>query len=92
VTPLCRSALPRPRTNVRVAGHEVDALWPERRVIVEVDGFGFHGSREAFERDRARDAQLQAPGYRVMRVTWRQRTKRPEAVAARLGASLLAPD
>jgi very-short-patch-repair endonuclease len=36
---------------------------------VEVDGFAFHGGRDAFERDRTRDAQLQAHGYRDMRVT-----------------------
>jgi very-short-patch-repair endonuclease len=58
---------------------------------VEVDGFAFHGGRDAFERDRTRDAQLQAHGYRDMRVTWRQLTTRPEAVVARLGAALLAP-
>ena len=88
---LAAAQLPRPRTNVRVAGHEVDALWPEQRLVVEVDGFAFHASREAFERDRARDAELQAHGYRVIRVTWRQLSARPEVLTARLGAALLAP-
>jgi Transcriptional regulator, AbiEi antitoxin len=39
---LRRAGLPSPRTNVRVAGHEVDALWPHQRLVVEVDGFAFH--------------------------------------------------
>lgn len=83
------AGLPRPQTNVRVAGCEVDALWPEARLVVEVDGFAFHASRAAFERDRDRDARLQARGFRVMRVTWRQLTARPEVLTARLGAALL---
>lgn len=85
-----RAALPRPRTNVRVEGREVDALWAEQRVVVEVDGFAFHSGRAAFERDRRRDAELQAAGYRVLRFTWRQITGRPEAVIAQLAATLRA--
>ena len=54
---LVRAAgLPEPETNVRVAGYEVDFLWREQRLVVEVDGFAFHSSREAFERDRRKDA------------------------------------
>ena len=85
---VARSRLPRPRTNVRLAGHEVDAHWPEQGLVVEVDGYAFHGTRAAFERDRARDADLLAAGQRVLRVTWRQITDQPEALAARLGAAL----
>jgi very-short-patch-repair endonuclease len=69
----------------------VDAVWPRQRLVVEVDGRTFHASRDAFERDRARDAELQAHGYRVIRVTWRQLSARPEVLTARLGAALLAP-
>jgi very-short-patch-repair endonuclease len=87
---LAAAQLPSPRTNVRVLGHEVDALWPRQRLVVEVDGFAFHGGRDAFEHDRARDAELHAHGYRVIRVTWRQLTGRPEILTARLGAALLA--
>jgi very-short-patch-repair endonuclease len=88
---LVRAAgLPPPETNVRVAGHEVDFLWREQKLIVEVDGFAFHATRNAFERDRQRDATLQAAGYRVIRFTWRQIAHEPHAVVARL-ASLLPP-
>jgi very-short-patch-repair endonuclease len=41
-----------------------------------------------FERDRLRDADLQAAGYRVIRITWRQLQSRPEAVIARLAQAL----
>jgi very-short-patch-repair endonuclease len=83
-----KAGLPRPRTNVRIAGYEVDFHWPEQRLIVEVDGYAFHAGREAFERDRARDAELTARGHRVVRVTWRQIVAEPEAVIARLAAGL----
>jgi very-short-patch-repair endonuclease len=86
---LVRAAnLPAPRTNARLGRYEVDFLWPEHRLIVEVDGFAFHASRAAFERDRARDAELSARGYRVIRVTWRQLQAEPHAVVARLAAAL----
>jgi very-short-patch-repair endonuclease len=88
---LVRAArLPRPETNVQVAGYEVDFLWRDHRLVVEVDGFAFHATRTASERDRTRDATLQAAGYRVVRLTWRQLTDEPHAVVARL-ASLLPP-
>jgi very-short-patch-repair endonuclease len=83
-----RAGLPLPETNVRVLGHEVDGLWRDERLIVEVDGFDAHGTRAAFERDRRRDAELVAPGYRVIRVTWRQLCDEPEQLIARLAAAL----
>jgi very-short-patch-repair endonuclease len=85
------AGLPRPQSNVRVHGVEVDALWAPQRVIVEVDGWAAHGHRAAFERDRARDAALAALGYVVMRFTWRQLTREPMLVAARLAAVLSPP-
>jgi very-short-patch-repair endonuclease len=74
--------------NVRVASHEVDAVWHPERLVVEVDGYAYHASRAAFERDRRRDADLQAAGYRVIRVTWRQLAEEPHALVARLAQAL----
>ena len=88
---LIRAAkLPRPVTNVRVAGWEVDVFWPSARLVVEVDGYAYHGNRAAFERDRRKDAALIAAGYTVVRVTWRQIEDEPLAVVA-LIARLLRP-
>ena len=48
----------------------VDLLFKEHNLIVEIDGFEFHRSREAFEHDRARQNQLVEHGWRVLRFTW----------------------
>jgi very-short-patch-repair endonuclease len=78
-----KAGLPRPRVNEVVNGHRVDFLWPEQRLIVELDGWRFHGHRIAFERDRARDAALQLAGFTVLRLTWRQVHDDPAALVAR---------
>ncbi len=80
---LCRRhRLPQPEVNARVGPHEVDFLWRDRALIVETDGFRHHGDREAFERDRARDALLQSLGFKVLRFTHRQVLDRTAVVAA----------
>lgn len=61
--------VPLPPTNVLVLGHEVDALWSEAKLIVELDSWEFHHHRAAFNRDRARDSALLVAGYRTIRVT-----------------------
>jgi very-short-patch-repair endonuclease len=84
---LVRAArLPTPETNVRIAGYEVDFLWRDQGVVVEVDGFAYHSSREAFERDRRKDAVLQARGLRTTRVTYRQIAHESTALVATLAA------
>ena len=84
---LCRrQRLPQPEVNVRIGPYEVDFLWRSQRVIVETDGFRHHGNRLAFESDRARDAQLQARGYTVLRFTYRQARESPGVLAASLRA------
>lgn len=85
------AALPRPRANITVRGWSVDLYWPASGLVVEVDGFAYHGGRTAFERDRRKDAALQAAGLRVARLSWRQITGEPLAVVALL-ARLLATD
>ncbi|HUR86425.1 MAG TPA: DUF559 domain-containing protein [Solirubrobacteraceae bacterium] len=81
----------RPEVNARIAGHEVDFLWRAHRLIVETDGHEHHGTRTAFERDRARDAHLTTRGYRVVRFTYRQVLHEPDHVARTLLALLRVP-
>ena len=70
------AGLPLPDLNHRVdlgpLVIEADAVWPDARLIVELDGYAFHGTRAAFDRDRERDRLATAAGWRVIRITWRQ--------------------
>jgi hypothetical protein len=53
-----QAGLPQPETNAIIAGFEVDCVWRDRRIIVELDGCAFHSTFEAFDRDRERDRIL----------------------------------
>jgi hypothetical protein len=63
--------------NLRVGGrtYETDFRWPAQRLIIETDGFAFHGDPRSHERDRQRDQDLQLRGWRVYRFTWRHVTR-----------------
>jgi hypothetical protein len=76
--------LPAPVQNVDVLGHEVDALWPAAKLIVELDSWEYHGHRAAFERDRARDSKLLIAGYRTIRITHRRLDREAEQLAAEI--------
>ena len=80
--------LPRPKINRDSDHGELDATWHTERLVVDCDGFATHGTREAFERDRARDRALQVAGYRVVRITWRQLTTDADKIARQLSALL----
>lgn len=92
---LAAAQLPRPQVNVvlEVAGRsiEADCVWPAQRLVVELDGHATHATRAAYERDRARDRVLQAAGWRVVRVTWRQLHESPDALAADLSSLATLP-
>ena len=79
--------LARPRVNAYAAGLEVDFLFERQRLVVETEGWAYHGTRAAFERDRERDAILIRAGYRTIRLTHRQ-LAHPAVVAATLAAAL----
>lgn len=82
---LCRRhRLPPPEVNVLVGPYEVDFLWRDRKLIVEADSYRYHGTRSSFGADRARDVQLKAWGYTVLRFTHEQLTAADSCVAATL--------
>jgi REase_MTES_1575/Transcriptional regulator, AbiEi antitoxin len=74
--------IPRPIANSHVEGEEVDFVWREHRVVVEVDGYRYHRAPSRFESDRERDVMLTVAGWEVLRFTWTQLTTRPAWVAA----------
>ena len=67
---------------------EIDALWEEQRVAVELDGRSVHATAKNFESDRQRDRILTAAGWRTLRVTRRQLQEEPVAVAEDLRLAL----
>lgn len=67
-------------------GHEVDAHWPQHRLVVELDGRGFHSDRHAFEQDRLRDIDHQRAGDRTIRLTYRRLRRDAAGVVADLVA------
>ncbi|HZU61127.1 MAG TPA: DUF559 domain-containing protein [Solirubrobacteraceae bacterium] len=85
---MTEAELPQPLVNARRHGFTLDFLWPEERLVLEVDGVGTHGDRLAFERDRRRDQVLAAFGYTVIRVTWDQLCAEPLAVVVRIAQAL----
>ena len=64
----------------------IDFAYPDQKVSIELDGGRFHASREAQERDRAKSNDLVAAGWRVLRFTWDDVTKRPNQVLALMRA------
>jgi very-short-patch-repair endonuclease len=46
----------------------VDLLWEAGKVVVEIDGYTFHGTRSAFASDRNRDYELMISSYIVLRI------------------------
>ena len=66
----------------------MDCAWPDQRLIVELDGRSVHDTADAFEEDRARDRRLEAAGWNVIRVTWRQLHDSPAELEADLGLLL----
>ena len=77
---------PRSEVNQIVAGKEVDMLWRDHKLIVELDSRTFH--RDTFEEDRERDAHLLGEGFAVLRITWRRLKRSPGREAKRLRSVL----
>jgi very-short-patch-repair endonuclease len=85
---LRRAALPSPEANAYIEGMEVDALWRSERLVVELDGYANHHTRGAFQHDRERDAKLLLTGYRVLRFTHHDVTRRSGYVVRTLREAL----
>jgi very-short-patch-repair endonuclease len=84
--------LRRPRMNgtlaLRGRFFEIDALWEDERVAVELDSRSVHSTNRNFESDKQRDRILLAEGWRTVRVTWRQLKDEPDEIVADLRKAL----
>jgi hypothetical protein len=81
------AGLPRPLLNAPAAGYEVDALWPDERLVVELDGWADHKERAAAARDREKTNRLQVAGFVVLRFMYGDVVGRPAQLAAAIRAA-----
>lgn len=65
-----------------------DVAFPAARWIVEADGFGTHGTREALMADLRRQNELILAGWRVLRFTWSDLIDRPGCVISQVRKAL----
>jgi very-short-patch-repair endonuclease len=81
--------LPRPQSNTIIEDRERDFFWPQCRLVLEADSYGWHRSPSALNDDRERDVELTLAGYHVLRFTYEQVTQRPRYVVRAILAALL---
>jgi hypothetical protein len=86
--PLAHTArAPIPIINTKVNGHEVDALCPEQKLILELDSWPFHKDYPTWRSDRERDGEnLASGGYRTFRIPEHLTDTKAEQLAAMLDA------
>lgn len=79
-----RIPAPRRQQRVVIGGRcrRIDFVWPERRLIIEADGYAWHADLASFERDRQRRSALTARGFRVLQWTWKGVLQRPDTLVA----------
>ncbi|WP_298867600.1 type IV toxin-antitoxin system AbiEi family antitoxin domain-containing protein [uncultured Microbacterium sp.] len=68
---IARSCGVRVQQQVLIDGHPVDALIGER-LVVQIDGFEFHGEAKDRRKDLRQDARLVLLGYTVLRFDYQQ--------------------
>lgn len=65
-----------------------DIVFSSARLVIEIDGWAYHGDRARFQRDRTRQNRLVADGWTVLRFTWDDLTRRPADTVAAVRAAL----
>ncbi len=86
-----RFGLPEPEVNAWIRERFlVDFLWRDAALIVETDGDEVHGTATARRDDARRDHALRRAGFCVLRMSHAEVRRRPDAVAARVAAALVA--
>ena len=91
-----RSGLPLPISQfsppwLTLAAGRVDFAYPDSHLLIEVDGRRWHTDEMTFVRDRERDNLAQLAGWRTLRFTWTDMTKRPRYVVVTIRKALDSP-
>jgi very-short-patch-repair endonuclease len=86
----CRVPLPVSQHPVltRAGKKYIDFSYPDRMVASELHGWKHHGTRVAFELDRARRNELELLGWHVLQFTWRLVQDDPIGVAMTVAIAL----
>ena len=83
-----RHGIQLPSPNRFVAGYEVDAVWPDLLLAVELDGREEHGTPAAVVRDRRRELAIRSAGFELIRYGSEQIDHNPSATAEDLRAAM----
>lgn len=67
-----RFGFPRPVMNAELLGMEVDAVFFDHRIAVELDSYTFHSGAIQWENDHEKRARLVAADWTVLAYSWRQ--------------------
>ena len=71
-----------------------DLVWPDKKVVLEVNGYEFHADRSGFKIESGREGALEAMGYTVVEITYEQMSNevmldlKLERLFGALGASM----
>jgi len=77
--------VPPPRLQAELVTLDIaDFYWPAQRVVGEADGLGKYASPAVLRAEKLREERLAQAGYTVVRWTWDEVFRRPDAVAWRV--------
>jgi very-short-patch-repair endonuclease len=82
------AGLPEPEVNVKLGPWEIDFLWRDAGLAVELHGYDSHASPRAFARDYHKNAALEGYGFEVTRVSADQARDDTAATVVRIGRAL----
>ncbi len=87
------SGLPEPEVQHRPAwlkhvNGRVDLAYPNDLLVIEGDSRAWHGDEHTFQADRERDNLAQLAGWRILRFTWHDITRRPDYVVLTIRRAL----
>lgn len=87
------AGLPEPDLQYRPAwlkhvNGRVDVSYPEEKLVIEGDSREWHGDEYTFQADRERDNLAQLAGWRILRFTWHDITRRPHYVTSSIRRAL----
>lgn len=84
------AGLPQPRCEL-ISGvngeYRLDFCWPELLLVVEVSGWQYHSSFDAFHQGMTRQNSLTIEGYALLEYSWLHITRHARRVVAEIGAA-----